>query len=295
MHLTVVVTVLGQHEMATLAIRKLVENCGDARTTIVVIDNGGDYTFPDNNNRVIVERRIGEDLKAMNMGVYPVFQYAMDLLPTVSGEIVAFFHSDLIVVDKNFDVAIIGAFVARPKLGLVGFVGSNEIDWHGGRGGGTTSNFQGGIYRKEGDEVAGVSTASWMGSPAEAHGMRNAGLTNAAVVDGCAMVVRREAWRKIGYRPDFPPHHFYDRLISTQMLEAGYEVAVLGIACDHISGQTVAKEERYNDLAKEWCEKNGIPMTHNYDDAIYREAEKRWLYEYREQKKIVPVSVGKAW
>ncbi len=293
MQLTIVYTVLGQHDLATLAINKALENCSDPLTNIVVVDNGGDYEYPyETNGRVIVERRIDTDtLKPMNMGVYPVFQYAFDVLTdVVTGDIVAFFHSDLIIVEKGFDARILAEFTVHKALGLIGFVGSNEIDTNGGRGVGTTSNFQGGVYpnetRKYGDMVA-----QWQGSPAEAHGKRNSGFTPAAVVDGCAMVLSREAWKRIGFRADFPPHHFYDRLISTQMLEHHFEIGVLGIACDHISGQTVAKEERYNDLAKEWAEKNSIAPTHNHDDAIYREAEKRWLYEYRQVKGIVPIRV----
>ncbi len=105
------------------------------------------------------------------------------------------------------------------------------------------------------------------------------------------MIIRREAWERIGYREDWPPHHFYDRLISCQMLEAKYKVGVLGIACDHISGQTVSKEERYEKLASKWCHKNHIAKTHNWDDAMYREAERRFLYEYRQVKHLVPVRV----
>lgn len=292
MQLTIVYTVLGQHDLATLAISNALENCSDTLTNIVVVDNGGDYEYPyETNGRVIVERRIDtETLKPMNMGVYPVFKYAFDVLSdVVTGDIVAFLHSDLIITEKGFDARIIAEFTVHKALGLIGFVGSNEIDNKGGRGVGTTSNFQGFAYtHNEGTED---NTQIWRGSPAEAHGMRNAGFTPAAVVDGCAMVVSREAWKRIGFREDFPPHHFYDRLISTQMLEHHLEVGVLGIACDHISGQTVAKESRYSDLAKEWCEKNGVAPTHNHDDAIYREAEKRWLYEYRQVKGIVPVRV----
>lgn len=292
MKLTIVVTVLGQHEMATLAIRKMVENCSDPITNIVVVDNGGDYEFPDESPRVVVERRLGADGKAINQGVYPVFKYAMDILPTVDGDVVMFFHSDMMINERGFDFRILAEFIARKDLGLLGLVGSNEIDSNGGRGGGTTSNFAGLAYSSPGFEYV------WHGSPAEAHGMRNAGFTNAAVVDGCAMALTREAWRRIGFREDFPPHHFYDRLISTQVIEAGLKVGVLGIACDHLGGQTVSREGRYHDVAREWSEKNvtpdryvGDPGNWSWDLTVYRAGEFMWLREYRDKKHMVPMRV----
>ncbi len=281
MKLAVVVPVLGQHELANVALDLLIENQRDENTVVFAFDNGNDFVPNNPAVRMIKPGR--------NIGVYPVFKYAFDFLQghDYGFDIVAFFHSDLMVPEQGYDMRLIQAFESHPKLGLMGFVGSTQIDVNGGRGVGTTSNFQGAKY------FSGIMNKgeTWTGSPAEAHGMRFAGYTNAAVVDGCAMVIRTSMWNVIGYREGFPIHHFYDRLISTQMLENGFEVAVLGIACDHISGQTVAKEERYGDLAKEWCQRNNVPMTHNWDDAIYREAERRWLYEYRQVKRLIPISV----
>lgn len=280
MKLSVVVSVLGQHELATFGITKLLENITEPSTDIIVIDNGGDYTYPLPTARVQVHRM------KQNIGVYPTFPKGFELS---DADVLAFYHSDLIVVEKGFDDRILDAFAGDPRLGLVGFVGSNEIDWHGGRGGGTTSNFQGLEYTLPSSDGI-LAPIIWRGSPARDHGKANAGLTYAAVVDGCAMVIRREAWEKIGYRVDFPPHHFYDRLISTQMIEAGYKVAVLGIACDHISGQTVGGKQ-YFDFAKDWCEKNGLYGADNPDMVVYNQAEHMWLMEYREQKHLIPIKV----
>lgn len=290
MKLTIVFTVLGQHDMATLAIQQAIDNCTDPDTRIVVIDNGMDYDCPIASERVDVVR------PPRNLGVYPVFDYAMRKF--TDSEIVAFFHSDLIVSEKGFDEAILLNFKDHPRLGLMGFVGSTEIDPAGGRGGGTTSNFQGNRYFKGLMNTYDDKDQAWVGSLAEAHGKRNAGYTNAAVVDGCAMIVRRSAWEKIGFRTNFPPHHFYDKLVSTQMLEAGYQVGVLGIACDHLGGQTVSREQRYPDMVREWCEENlspeayvGNPPNYSWDQTVYRCAEDMWLVEYRDKKHIVPIKV----
>lgn len=283
MKLSVVVTVLGQHELATVAIQQLLKNSFNKSTEIIVIDNGGDYNCPITNEKLLIHR------PGRNLGVYPVFDYAMHF-EYVRGDIVLFLHSDLMIEEDGYDTRILAAFEEHKLLGLLGFVGSNEIDVHGGRGAGTTSNFQGSSY------FSGILNEgmTWQGSRAEAHGTRDTGFTNAAVVDGCAMAVRRTAWERIGYRTDFPPHHFYDRLISTQMLEARYRVGVLGIACDHISGQTVSKETRYGDMAKEWCTQHGIwqmRADEPWDQVLYQVAERVWLREYRDQKHLVPIRV----
>lgn len=297
MDLTIVFTVLGQHDMAHSAIEMASRNISLSKTKIVVIDNGGDFALGIDNPRVLIHR------PEKNLGVYPVFDYAFNF-EYVTGGVVAFLHSDLFINEFGFDARILRAFDSTRHLGLIGFVGSNEIDAAGGRGGGTTSNFQGLTYHTDGggvivaNKIVGNSLQHWTGSPAEAHGMRNAEYTNAAVVDGCAMVISREAWRKIGNRENFPPHHFYDKLISTQMLEAGYKVGVLGIACDHLGGQTVSREEGYNNLAEEWSREHlrpdqwiGNVPNFSWDQTVYHEAERQWLTEYRDTKHIVPLRV----
>lgn len=286
MKLSIVVTVLGQHEMASFAIKRMMDACNDPATEVVVIDNGGDFYI--NYKRVRVVR------PSKNIGVYPAFDLGFK---ETTGDVVAFFHSDVMINEQGFDFRTLAEF-CRHDLGLVGYVGSTEIDYNGGRGGGTCSNFQGAEYKSVAQSDNGVQELVWRGSPAEAHGRRETGFVNAAVVDGCAMIIRRSAWDAIGYRADFVPHHFYDRLISTQMLEAGFKVAVLGILFDHLGGQTVSRESRYSDVAREYCEKHKVePVrdqgsgTPNWDATIYLKGETDWLREYRDNKHLVPIRV----
>ncbi len=284
MKLSVVIPVMNQHPMFRAVFGQLL-NASSPETEFIIIDNGSNIplegcisvdgkllsTFADRKIRVIRNEK--------SIGVYPTFDQGMK---AATGDIVAFFHSDLIVWEKDWDKRVIQQFDITPPLGLIGFIGSNEIDSNGGRGGGTTSQFMG--------LSLGSPEGSWSGSPASAHGMTNAGYTRGAVVDGCAMILRRSAWDAIGVKADFPLHHFYDRLISCQMLEKGFHVGILGIACDHISGQTVNQEPSYTDIAREWCEAHGLGMEgHNWDTTIYLEAERRFLREYRNQKAILPV------
>ena len=286
MKLSIVYPVLNQHPLARVAIRTALENLSDnCEVELVVIDNGSDQEF--SLDGVIPENKILQVQASVvrnrdSIGVYPTFWQGKI---NTYGDLIAFFHSDMIVAEKNWDTRVALAFEREPLLGLLGFIGSNEIDGSGGRGLGTTSNFLGGSYH----DYDGAHT--WIGSPAEPHGKRFTGYTTAAVVDGCAMIFKRDALDKIKQREDFPPHHFYDRMLSCEVMERGYKVGVLGIGCDHISGQTVAHEIKYENMAQEWCAKHGIAKTHNWDDAIYHEAERQWLTEYRDIKHLVPVTV----
>lgn len=284
MKLSVVIPVMNQHPLFLAAFRQLVAATSEKDVEFVVIDNGSSSPLSRALDGSGISLKEGQSLVVVrnerSIGVYPTFDQGMRV---ASGDVVAFLHSDMVVWEEGWDQRVLMQFDIVPPLGLLGFIGSSEIDPNGGRGGGTTSQFMG--LTLAGEHMA------WKGSPASAHGKTNPGYIRAAVVDGCAMVIRRKAWDAIGFREGFPLHHFYDRLISCQMLEKGFHVGVLGIACDHISGQTVNQEPEYDRVAREWCEKNGVPKEgHNWDSAVYLEAERRFLREFRDEKRLIPVS-----
>jgi GT2 family glycosyltransferase len=276
MRISVIVPVLNQHWVAAVALDFARRNAVLADTEFVLLDNGSDMAFTPNSPGMIVDR------KPKSIGVYPTFWWGKDI---ASGDVLAYLHSDLIVAEPGWDRRVLQEFEGSSRLGLLGFVGSNEIDHAGGRGLGTASNFLGGTYTD--------GVCDWTGSPAEVHGRRLTGTMQAAVVDGCAMIFRREALEEISQRPDFPPHHFYDRLLSCEVRERGYNVAVIGIGCDHISNQTAGTQEDYLRLAEQWCRSRGIAagQAKNWDLAVYQEAERQFLDEYRERKRYIPIRV----
>lgn len=289
MRLTIVFTVMNQFPLATLAIDHALDNLSpDADVELLVIDNGSDTPFEYKGigrgiSNMTTARGTKVEVQILrhekSIGVYPTFWDGIH-----TGDVIAFFHSDLVICEQDWDKRVLGAFESHPKLGLLGFIGSNEIDGSGGRGLGTMSNFQGNRY-VSGDK-------SWSGSAASVHGKHVTEYYPAAVVDGCAMIFSHSAIEHdIQQRENFPPHHFYDKLISCEVREAGYEMAVLGIACDHISGQTVNQEGKYQDMAQDWCDAHGIAKTHNWDDAVYHESERQWLTEYRDTKHLIPCKV----
>lgn len=319
MKLSIVFPVMNQFPLAQTAIEFAIKNLSAQEDVeVIILDNGSDTPFlPYGEREVKIPVRGDFELTPQqedqlpnwtpisvlvrtirldkNIGVYPTFWEA---LKHTTGDVIAFLHSDTIISEKGWDYKMINVFKSFPSIGLVGFIGSNEIDASGGRGLGTTSNFQGLGYSHGGMTPVDFNNPAenflfWRGSPAEVHGRRNGGFTMAAVVDGCAMVFRREVLEKVKQRDNFPPHHFYDRLLSCETREAGYAMGVIGIEFDHISGQTVNQEPAYGVMAQKWAEVHGLSMNgfHNWDTVLYKEAERLWLSEYRDQKHLVPCKV----
>lgn len=304
--ITVVVGVMNQFEIAEAAINLLMSNCEEPDAVdLLVIDNASDTPFEKwyeerNHNMPFALNvlRLEE-----NCGNYPIFKLAAERSKT---PVTAFFHSDLLIHQFGWDTTIIKAFTTDEELGLIGFIGSTDLDHLGGRGMGTVSNFQGATYGK------------WQGSPAHVHGKVDSGLTiHGSVVDGCAMVFRTSVLKNIQWEENFPPHHFYDRMMSVQVLELGYKVGILGIGCDHISGQTANQESSWHNTAKKWAKDNlGIDepeqyvnvdpewfangmnpsngqVPHGFDHVIYLEAERRFLKKYRDELHLIPRQYGK--
>lgn len=296
--LSICIGVLNQFDVARKAIELLSENLQyPEEVEIIAIDNGSDQEFTAPGAVKVVRNQA-------NSGNYALFEQAASL---AQGEIVAIIHSDVFIYEKGWDVKVCGVFSDNDDLGLAGFIGSTEIDLFGGRGMGTVSNMQG---REVGE---------WRGSAAQIHGKRDEGfIKDGSVVDGCVMIFRKSVLESIPFREDYPPHHFYDRLFSCQVLQMGYKVGILGIPFDHISGQTANKEGKWQqtssfwfklhygiDTPQQWAEihKDWVNNPKNpsrgkvpdqWDYCSYLEAERLFLQEFRDQKHFIPTIYGKS-
>lgn len=303
--LSIVIPVLNQHELLHQTLKLIVDNLDGYDTEILIIDNGSDKKFEYSEEFLKIARNKCQFIAIKRyeepIGNYPAFKIALE---QTHGEYIAVIHSDLAIYEKGFNTRIVNEFKNRERLGLIGFVGSTEVDYFGGRGGGTKVNFMG-------KEVI-SSSKVWKGSTTEAHwnARRINNFINGVVVDGCSMVFRKKALEEIGFRDDFPLHHFYDRLMSFQILEKGWQVGILGIEIDHFSGQTVNQEPKYHKLANDWMSlrytnqeewmkknegwwrSNSNPSRgqtpNNADHWLYMEAERLFLTEYRDAKRLIP-------
>lgn len=273
MRLAVVVYSVNNLEWTKLAIKHLRDTADPSLTRIFLVDNGSSPTYR--------ESMTPEELR----GVYRILRYEDNIggnavfhrwmednwfegeLP----EFVAFFHCDLMIHEQHWDQRVIESFDGDSKLNLIGFAGSNEIDGLGGRGAGTMLNYRGAFFE-------GIGQAS----PAEAHGRRMSGLEPAAVLDHMSMIFRRTALEQLTPQEgNYAPEHFYDRILSCEVLENGGRIAVLGIDCDHFSGGIAGGNLSADQLRRRWLDSNGVAYDPNRTDlAVYVESERRFKNRY---------------
>ena len=108
------------------------------------------------------------------------------------------------------------------------------------------------------------------------------GLEPAAVVDHLAMIFRRSTLEQLTPQEGtYAPEHFYDRILSCEVIERGGHVATLGVACDHFGGGIGPGMASADRLRQRWLEAEGIDYdpTDSYT-AVYLESEKRFKRRY---------------
>ena len=265
------------------------ENSTKGLNEIILVDNGSFKPLPKYSADTLIRFDI-------NGGPYAVHHDVIPYLDKQGVEFVAFFHTDLMIREFHWDEYVVGAFDYDPKLALIGFLGSNEIDQLGGRGLGTMSSFMGYEYK------------SVWASAAEVHGKRAKGLEPAAVLDHCSMIFRLSVLKEIPPASvNHVPFHFYDRIASVEVLNRGHRIAVYGLDADHASGGTGLSKARTeadkvelgvvnrNELYKKWFRENNIPFDEadeNLDMVMYKEGERRFLDKWRDQLHFLPLKVN---
>lgn len=245
-------------------------------TIIILLDNGSVKPL----SRFYADRLIRFDV---NIGGNAVFHQMIPHLDKFGVDFVAYIHCDVMVREENWDQRVIAAFNYDPKLALIGFVGSNELDEKGGRGGGTMLNYLGSHY-------LGFGTST----TAEQHGTRVTELRPAAVLDHMTMIFRLSILRKLPPQEgNYAPGHFYDRICCAECVQQGYHVAYLGISCDHFSGGVAGGMASQLEVYKRWLAAEELAYDPNrIDTAVYMESERRFLHRFRDGTyKMVPYKV----
>lgn len=284
--LAAIVTCVDSKELAEEALHYLRENTTPELTEIILLDNGSYTPLPKYEaDRVI---RYEE-----NIGVNAVFHRTIKELEEAGFTHVAHMHCDVMIREKSWDEFLLFTFDTDPKLALIGLLGSNEIDGAGGRGLGTASSFFGGEYN------TGNAT------PAEIHGRRVKGKEAAAVVDHLLMAFPLEKLKQLPPQEEsgYAPHHFYDRILSCEVLARGWNVALLGLDADHFGGGTGLCKVPHegpelgclnrDGLYRRWLTSKGIGFQEgdNLDLIVYKEAEKIFLNKWRDELHFIPVKV----
>lgn len=166
-------------------------------------------------------------------GMMKAYQYAFEgnqMELTKGCDILAYLHDDTIINDPGWVAKVLREF-EDPTVGLVGF-------------GGATRHGDPFMYKKpyEYQQLARAGFASNM-RDAENHGERFTGAKDVAVLDGFALIVRRAVLEESGGWPMDTPIGYicYDYWLCCMARRLGYRIRLVGVACDHLGGQTFVK------------------------------------------------------
>lgn len=243
--------------------------------TVVLIDNGSKPSY--NFDRL---PEFSFDLQLISLDHNAGYYKPMQILATTYPEqdYIGLIHNDVFIYEKGWTTRLKHYFETDPDLSLIGFCGSNEVDNLGGRGGGTVCNFDGSD-----------------GQLPEHTGRVSDEFEYACILDSLAMFMRASDIPLLEIDDNISPCHFYDRIWPLRLISKSKKVGYLGVLLDHLGGQTEAAEPLYAIMAEQWCEQQGIPYQKGAgNNAIYLDAEKRYLTEFLVEKKMIPGRVDEA-
>lgn len=269
--------------MTKVMVDNLAQTVQGKKFKLVIVDNRSDRPYL----RKDFPKKLPFDIEFKYYPENKGFYYPLiDLYNQYPDELIGLIHNDLLLYEQGWNKRMAQCFTDDPKLGLIGLCGSNEIDQLGGRGAGTMVFFRGAEVK--------VGDRTYKGQD-QAAGMRITHLAPSACLDSLFMMFRRDVIPHLMNErdpwADVTLAHFYDRIWPIRTIEAGYRVATLGVECDHIGGITTTGNMRYREDCIKWLDKRGLP----YEDPeteMYLIAERRYLGEYREEKRFLPCIVG---
>lgn len=163
-------------------------------------------------------------------GMLPAYQMGYWHATGWKADLIAFIHDDVKIMDPGWHTRVANQF-QDPSVGLVGFGGA--------LGHGSAAMYSQ-PYRYQ--LLARHNFMSNM-KDAENHGKRFIGECDAAVLDGFAMIVRREVLQLAGGWPIGSAIGYvcYDYWLSCITRRLGYRIRLVGIPCEHLGGQTFVK------------------------------------------------------
>lgn len=160
-------------------------------------------------------------------GMLPAYQRGFEL---TTAEVIAFFHDDTISHDANWVDRVMKEF-DDPAVGLVGF-------------GGALGHGSARLYVDEYDyHQLGRNHFMSNMTDAENHGVRFTGECDVAVLDGFALIVRRELLERAGGWPLNTAIGYvcYDYWLCCMARRLGYRIRLVGVNCTHLGGRTFVK------------------------------------------------------
>lgn len=156
-------------------------------------------------------------------GMLPAYEKAWRACPS---DILAFFHTDLLITEPDWHLRVLTEF-NDPMVGLVGFGGSPQ---HG----------DSEMYRKP-YELVQLARGRYYSNAedAEIHGEQFTGSMDVAVLDGLALIVRRDLLERLdGWPINNIKFHCYDYWLCCATRRMGYNIRLVGVKFLHLGGRT---------------------------------------------------------
>ena len=204
-----------------------------------------------------------------------MYQFLFERKQSISPDILAYLHDDLDIYDPSWPERVLAEF-ADPSVGLVGF-------------GGALRHGHPDLYRRP-YNLQNLARYGYLSNTtdAERHGQLFTGACDVAVLDGFALIVRREIlerwWQQDGSRQwnGWPIHrlrfHSYDYALCCVTRRLGYRIRVVGLSCLHHGGGTSTKPA-YQD----WLRIQGITDSEDHEQSH--------SYIYNEFRDVLPWEV----
>lgn len=268
--ISIIVPYINRLDLTIRTISSLYQNVSNQDTQIVVYNNGAQDDF-----KPVLEypfrARLSTYIEYDNKGIIHALKKGVQL---ADNDIICFFHNDILIWEKGFDIRIENTFNQKPNLGLMGLIGAEGVNSIGARMillrereiaatgkphriylFATKSNAQGREWGK-----CKCHSYAW-----EHHGLLLSDFSYASVLDACALFFRRKAFEdlleKTTALDDFrPPNHWYDRNIPLELIKLGWKVGIIGIPFDHYSANTGHQTKSHQKATEEWAKKQQIPI-----------------------------------
>lgn len=259
MDITVAIPIFNQLNDCKGILALLRENTSDD-VEWLIIDNGSTDPVEEFITRKIKPKRLNYIRNKQNIGVVPTMQ---QIYKNTETDLLAVFHNDVFIYEKEWDVRVRKIFEENPNIGLMGLFGCAGVGPNGDR-----------LQDVEDPKIyPGMSNMI----EAEAHGMRiGKEIEPVSIVDGMGIIFRKEMLDKVGgFDQRYSYHHYYDRDASLESLKAGYDNVVINISCHHLNGLTANRGEY-----QEWINEktkgvkrttSGDKWTHDHNMELFQE------------------------
>lgn len=228
--LSIATAVCGAVEVTQQFLNETMGNCSEPRQLCVAFNGCTDEEV----HQILLADRDRDGGIAVTVNPEPQGLQALnDAVSLAKGDVVAILHNDLLIRQPGWDVTLLEFFDAHPDAGVVGFAGARKL----GRDDIYRTPYQ---LAQLAREDVWTSLEDW-----QAHGRQATEPVEVAVLDGLAICLRMDLWRRLGgFDRDFGPWHLYDIHLSLRALEEGFANYVLPIRSRHLGGQT-ANASRY--------------------------------------------------